>query len=90
MCDEGLVLAETSVKNNINIQMAAEVDPALLKMLDRGIDDVMSGRVIPHKNAMKEIEKIRDQRKASLKKQTTVVSCSYTFRSWIIKDLCSI
>ena len=66
-------MTETSVKDNITIQTAGEVDPALLKMLDRGIDDVMSGRVIPHKDAMKEIDKIRNQRKASLKKQTAVV-----------------
>ena len=66
-------MTETTVKDNITIQTAGEVDPALLKMLDRGIDDVMSGRVIPHKDAMKEIEKVRDQRRTSLKKQTAVV-----------------
>lgn len=66
-------MTDISVRDNITIQTANDVDPALLRMLDRGIDDVMSGHVIPQKDAMKEIEKIRGQRKESLKKQTAVV-----------------
>lgn len=67
------IMTDTSDRENTAIQTANEVDPALLSMLDRGIDDVMSGRVISHKDAMKEIEKIRGQRKESLKKPTDVV-----------------
>lgn len=66
-------MMDAFVRDNISLQPRNEVDPALLSMLDRGIDDVMSGRVISHKDAMKEIEKIRGQRKESLKKPTDVV-----------------
>lgn len=65
-------MAETSVAENITIQTASEVDPALLRMLDRGIEDVKAGRVLPHDEAIKEIKKIREQRKISANKKAAV------------------
>ena len=38
-------------------------------MLDRGIEDVKAGRVLPHDEAIKEIERIREQRKISANKK---------------------
>lgn len=39
------------------------VDDALLRMLDRGIDDVKAGRVLPHEEAMQEVRRIREERR---------------------------
>ena len=56
-------MTEQVISENITVQTANEVVPALLRMLDRGIEDVLAGRVLPHKEAMKEIEHIREHRK---------------------------
>ncbi len=56
---------EISVQDKINIKTSKEVDPDLLRMLGLGIDDVASGRVITHNDAIKEIERIRCQSKGS-------------------------
>jgi len=55
---------------NMIIQTASEVDPVLLRMLDRGIDDVSAGRTLPHKEAMEEIKRIRDQRRQERERKT--------------------
>lgn len=47
----------------ITIQDAAEVDPNLLRMLDRGLEDIEAGRTLPHDEAMKEIRRIREARR---------------------------
>ena len=47
----------------ITIQDAAEVDPNLLRMLDRGLEDIEAGRTLPHDEAMKEIRRIREGRR---------------------------
>ena len=52
------------LNTQMNIQTASEVDPNLLKMLDRGIDDVRAGRTLSHKEAMKAVRSIREQRRA--------------------------
>ncbi len=49
----------------IIIQDASEVDPNLLRMLNRGLEDIEAGRSLPHNEAMKEVRKIRaDRRRA--------------------------
>ena len=65
-------MAGTSIMENITVQTASEVDPALLRMLDRGIEDIRAGRVLPHDEAIKEIERIREQRKISSNKKAAV------------------
>ena len=45
------------------------MDPALLRMLDRGIEDVKAGRALSHDEAIKEIERIREQGKISANKK---------------------
>lgn len=67
-----LDMAGTSIMENITVQTASEVDPALLRMLDRGIEDIRAGRVLPHDEAIKEIERIREQRKISANKKAAV------------------
>ena len=47
----------------ITIQTATETDPNLLRMLDRGLDDIEAGRTLPHEEAIKEIRRIRQVRK---------------------------
>lgn len=47
----------------IIIQDAAEVDPNLLRMLDRGLEDIEAGRTLPHKEAMDEVRRIREARR---------------------------
>ena len=65
-------MAGTSIMENITVQTASEVDPALLRMLDRGIEDIRAGRVLPHDEAINEIERIREQRKISANKKAAV------------------
>ena len=48
---------------NIIIQDASEVDPNLLRMLNRGLEDIEAGRMLPHKEAMEEIRRIRADRR---------------------------
>ena len=39
------------VDEKITIQDASEVDPNLLRMLDRGLEDIEAGRTLPHKKS---------------------------------------
>jgi len=48
---------------NITIQVSPEVDPNLLRILDRGLEDIESGRTLPHKEAMAEVRRIRKVRR---------------------------
>lgn len=48
---------------DIQIQIAAETDPNLLRMLDRGLDDIEAGRVLSHEDAMREVRRIRQRRR---------------------------
>ena len=47
----------------ITVLDASEVDPNLLRMLNRGLEDIESGRTLPHKEAMEEVRKIRTERR---------------------------
>ena len=47
----------------ITVQDASETDPNLLRMLNRGLEDIESGRTLPHKEAMEEVRKIRAERR---------------------------
>ena len=49
----------------VTIQDASEMDPNLLRMLDRGIEDIEAGRTLPHNEAMAEVRKIRAVRRAA-------------------------
>ena len=50
----------------ITVQDASETDPNLLRMLNRGLEDIESGRTLPHKEAMEEVRKIRTERRQAL------------------------
>lgn len=45
------------------MEVSTAVDQELLRMLDRGIDDVRAGRTLPHEAAMKEVRRIRKERR---------------------------
>ena len=47
----------------IMIQDASEVDPNLLRMLNRGLEDIEAGRTLPHKEAMEVVRRIRAERR---------------------------
>ena len=47
----------------ITIQDASEADPNLLRMLNRGLEDIEAGRTLPHDEAVKEVRKIRADRR---------------------------
>ncbi len=44
-------------------QDASEVDPNLLRMLNRGLEDIEAGRTLPHKEAMEEVRQLRSERR---------------------------
>ena len=51
------------IDEKITIQDASEVDPNLLRMLDRGLEDIEAGRTLPHDEAMTEVQRIREVRR---------------------------
>ena len=51
------------VDEKITIQDASEVDPNLLRMLDRGLEDIEAGRILSHEAAMAEVRRIREARR---------------------------
>ncbi len=51
------------VDDKITIQDASEVDTNLLRMLDRGLEDIDSGRTLPHDEAVTEVRRIREARR---------------------------
>lgn len=51
------------VDEKITIQDASEADPNLLRMLDRGLEDIEAGRTLPHEEAMVEVRRIREDRR---------------------------
>ncbi|SDB33694.1 hypothetical protein SAMN02910298_01635 [Pseudobutyrivibrio sp. YE44] len=53
------------IDKNITIQDASEVDPNLLRMLDRGLEDIEAGRTLTHTQAMEEVRRIRKERRAA-------------------------
>ncbi len=58
----------------IIIQDASEIDPNLLRMLDRGLEDIEAGRTVPHDEAMSEVRKIRDARRCARSKEGVAVN----------------
>ena len=51
------------VDEKMNIQNDTEVETNLLRMLDRGIDDIESGRTLAHEDAMNEVRRLRNKRR---------------------------
>lgn len=51
------------IDEKITIQDASEVDPNLLRMLDRGLEDIEAGRTLSHDEAMAEVRRIREARR---------------------------
>lgn len=49
----------------IAIQDSSEVDSSLLRMLDRGLEDIEAGRTVPHNEAVEEVRKIREARRTA-------------------------
>ena len=49
--------------DNIKMLDTSEVDPDLLRMLDRGLEDIEAGRTLPHSEAIKEVRRIRETRR---------------------------
>lgn len=51
------------VDEKIDIQNISEIDPNLIRMLDRGLEDIEKGRTLPHDEAIKEVRKIVENRR---------------------------
>lgn len=51
------------VDEKITILDASEVDPNLLRLLDRGLEDIEAERTLPHDEAMAEVRRIREERR---------------------------
>lgn len=51
------------VDEKMNIQNDTEVETNLLRMLDRGIDDIEAGRTLTHEDAMNEVRRLRNKRR---------------------------
>jgi len=51
------------LNDKMTILDASEVDPNLLRMLDRGLEDIEAERVLPHRDAMNEVRRIREERR---------------------------
>ena len=58
----------------IIIQDASEADPNLLRMLDRGLEDIEAGRTLPHNEAMAEVRKIREARQCARSNEGVAVN----------------
>ena len=50
-------------EERVQILDACQVDPDLLRLLNRGLEDLEAGRTLPHKEAMKEVARIRTERR---------------------------
>ena len=68
---DGGVRKELIGMADIQIQVAAETDPNLLRMLDRGLDDIESGVVLSHEDAIQEVRRIRQKRREARTERTT-------------------
>ena len=49
--------------DKIIVRDASETDPNLLRMLNRGLEDIEAGRTLPHQEAIQEIRRIREDRR---------------------------
>ena len=52
------------VGENTTVIDASEVDSNLLRILDRGLDDIEAGRTLSHEEAMDEVLHIREARRS--------------------------
>ena len=50
------------IDEKMKIQKDTEVETNLLRMLDRGIDNIESGRTLTHEDAMNEVRYLRNKR----------------------------
>ena len=62
------------VDEKIRIQDATETDPSLLRMLDRGLDDIEADRTLSHKDAVNEVRHIREKRRFERSNAEVVVN----------------
>lgn len=62
----------------IMIQDASEVDPNLLRMLNRGLEDIEAGRTLPHQEAMEEVGRIRAERRQLMNGTSSMVRLQTT------------
>ena len=62
----------------IMIQDASEVDPNLLRMLNRGLEDIEAGRTLPHQEAMEEVGRIRAERRQLMNGTSSMVRLQMT------------
>ena len=62
------------VDAKITIQDASEIDPNLLRMLDRGLEDIEAGRTLPHDEAMVEVRRITEARRYARSNTTGVAA----------------
>ncbi len=62
------------IDEKIVIQDASEVDPNLLRMLDRGLEDIEAGRILVHEDAISEVKKIRESRRSARSNTRVVVN----------------
>lgn len=51
------------LNEKIAVQDVSEVDPNLLRMLDRGLEDIEDGRILAHDEAMDEVQRLRKARR---------------------------
>ncbi len=52
---------------DIVVREACEVDPNLLRMLDRGLEDIESGNTLTHEEAVLEVNRLREERRNTRK-----------------------
>ena len=58
----------------ITIQYTSEANPNLLRMLDRGLEDIEAGRTLSHDEAMAEVRRIREARRIGQPSTKVVVN----------------
>lgn len=57
---QGVIVMDLALKNEVNLEAA---DKELLGMLDRGIDDMESGRELPLEDAFEKVTELRNIRR---------------------------
>ena len=68
------------------IQDASEVDLNLLRMLDRGLEDIETGRTLSHNKAMAEVRRIREARRFARTNTGSVTLLTDPVRETIMKQ----
>lgn len=65
---------DNMLDEKIIIQDSSEMDPNLLRMLDRGLEDIEAGRTVPHDDAMAEIRRNRESRRCAKSKEGVAIN----------------